>query len=166
MERVLLQPANSILQPAKKTKDLNKVSVLLQDLGLTKVATLSSATYNKFYNRCPWNSLLHLCDRSRIWRGNRVDVHTGQLNRRCDVCHRLLWVTAWHAHWGSWWRVWWNCRRWIEWRENHRVWDGFRFVDHRNCWHGVDYKSSNCPLGASYLLPGTNNYFYFNSIGH
>ena len=34
MERVLLQPANSLLQPAKKSKDLNKVLLLLQDLGL------------------------------------------------------------------------------------------------------------------------------------
>ena len=34
MEKVLLQPANSLLQPAKKvrSKDLNKVLLLLQDL--------------------------------------------------------------------------------------------------------------------------------------
>ena len=37
MERVLLQPANSLLQPAKKSKDLNKVLLLLQDLGLDSV---------------------------------------------------------------------------------------------------------------------------------
>ena len=33
MEKVLLQPANSLLQSAKKSKDLNKVLLLLQDLG-------------------------------------------------------------------------------------------------------------------------------------
>ena len=32
MERVLLQPDNSLLQPANKSKDLNKVLLLLQDL--------------------------------------------------------------------------------------------------------------------------------------
>ena len=33
--RVLLQPAYSLLQPAKKSQDLNKVLLLLQDLGHT-----------------------------------------------------------------------------------------------------------------------------------
>ena len=35
MERVLLQPANSLLQSQPKSEDLNKVSLLLQDLATT-----------------------------------------------------------------------------------------------------------------------------------
>ena len=35
MEKVLLQPANSLLQTAKKSKDLKKVPLLLQDLDYT-----------------------------------------------------------------------------------------------------------------------------------
>ena len=41
MERVLLQPANSLLKPAKKSKDLNKVPLLLQDLILDCVLVSS-----------------------------------------------------------------------------------------------------------------------------
>ena len=37
MERVLLQPANSLLQTAKKSKDLNKVLLPSQDLGCSFV---------------------------------------------------------------------------------------------------------------------------------
>ena len=33
MERVLLQPANSFFKPAQKNQDINKVLLLLQDLG-------------------------------------------------------------------------------------------------------------------------------------
>ena len=96
MERVLLQPTNSLLQQAEKSQDVNKVSFLLQDLD-TSLPDLSSYRRNTFFSFFPL----------------RYEVQVNKwikclLRSHLSFCWEdsMMWVCKkQYCHWKHWWNL-------------------------------------------------------------